>query len=415
MISISLKKIRECKTFRIEQIFLYVLLLGLSLTFHPSFGTQLSPSVKVSLITYGPGDDDISSAFGHTEIRFVDPALGIDRNYSYGGFNHKAKGFILKFLQGTLPHYITVHRLTDVAYYYQQNNRNITEQTLNLSQAQSQQLLESLEKNYLPENRYYRYKFYYDNCATRPRDMIAAAGGDSLKIPGLSQMTGKSYRDWMNDYLRHKPWYQLGMNLAIGYPSDQELNGWNAMYLPEQLAHQLENTTIRQANGRVIPFVQSKQTLFSSIKTSPESRLWISEPNGVFTILGILLIGFTVVRYVYGKKTDRWLDLMIFSISGLAGWLLLTLWLIRDDGVTSWNPTLLYLMPFHLPLIFLITLNRISPFLKNLYFVVTAVLILGGIIFSKIPGVFDLIFPIVLLSRCLVNFLTNLKMQNSTV
>ena len=29
-----------------------------------------------------------------------------------------------------------------------------------------------LQENYLPENRVYRYNFFYDNCATRPRDKI---------------------------------------------------------------------------------------------------------------------------------------------------------------------------------------------------------------------------------------------------
>ena len=29
-----------------------------------------------------------------------------------------------------------------------------------------------LEENYRPENRIYRYNFFYDNCATRPRDLI---------------------------------------------------------------------------------------------------------------------------------------------------------------------------------------------------------------------------------------------------
>ncbi|REA57430.1 hypothetical protein DSL64_24055 [Dyadobacter luteus] len=405
MITISLKKIKECKTFRIEQTFLYVLLLGLSLTFHPSFGTKLSPSAKVSLITYGPGDDDISSAFGHTEIRFVDTELGIDRNYSYGGFNHHAKGFILKFLQGTLPYYLAVHSLADALPYYQQSNRSITEQILNLSHAQSQQLFDALEKNYLLQNRYYQYKFYYDNCATRPRDMIAAVCGDSLEIPTKSEMTGKSYRDWMNEYLEDKPWYQLGMNMAIGHPSDQQLNGWNAMYLPDQLSAQLENATVTQSNGRKIPFVKSKQALFSSVKANTEYRSWISAPDGVFTILAILLIVFSIARYVYNKKADRWLDLTLFGVSGLAGWLLLFPWVIRDDDVTSWNPVLLYLMPFHIPFIFVISMNSASPTLRRLYFAVTAGLILGGMIFSKIPGVFDFIFPAVLLSRCLLNWL----------
>ena len=105
----------------------YILLLVCGLANHYSFSERLSAASRVSLITYGPGEDDISSAFGHTEIRIVDPIFGIDRNYSYGGFHYNAKGFIFKFLQGTLPYYVAVHKLNEVAYSYQQTNRSIQE------------------------------------------------------------------------------------------------------------------------------------------------------------------------------------------------------------------------------------------------------------------------------------------------
>ncbi|WP_332367806.1 DUF4105 domain-containing protein [Spirosoma telluris] len=135
---------------------------------HSSFSQTLSPAARVSLITYGPGDDDISSAFGHTEIRIVDPVTGMDRDYSYGGFDYRADYFILKFLRGTLPYFLTAHNIYQVMYYYQQTNRSIREQLLNLSPTQRQRLFAALEENYLPQNREYRYKFYYDNCSTRP-------------------------------------------------------------------------------------------------------------------------------------------------------------------------------------------------------------------------------------------------------
>ncbi|WP_420147036.1 DUF4105 domain-containing protein, partial [Spirosoma sp.] len=319
-----------------------LLFLCLSLIIHSSFGQNtsvsqtLSPSSKVSLITYGPGDDDISSAFGHTEIRIIDPLLGIDRDYSYGGFDYRADYFILKFLRGTLPYFLSVHNLYQVIYYYQQNNRSIREQQLNLSLAQRQQLFAALEKNYLPENRLYRYKFYYDNCATRPRDMIVEACKDSLTIPSRSRMTGKSYRDLMNDYLNEQPWYQLGMNLAIGQPADEQTDGWRAMYLPDQVHDQFARATLRQANGQSIPLVQGEQTIFAAQKLFRQQVPFLFDPDVVFLILGVAVALFTIRRYVVAGKVDRWLDRFLFGVSGFLGWFLLVLWMIRDDGVTAW-------------------------------------------------------------------------------
>lgn len=380
------------------------MLLFLFGSFHSSLvAQQLTPSSRVSLITYGPGDDDISSSFGHTEIRIVDPALGLDRDYSYGGFDYRADYFILKFLRGTLPYFLSVHNLYQVMYYYQQTNRSIREQQLVLSLSQRQKLFATLETNYLPENREYRYKFYYDNCATRPRDMIVEACGDSLSIPSRSRMTGKSYRDWMNDYLNEKPWYQLGMNLAIGWPANEQTDGWRAMYLPDQVHDQLAKATIKLANGQIVPFVQGDQTLFAAQNIFRQQVPIFLDPDVVFTILGVLIAGFTIRRYVVAGKVDRWLDRLLFGVSGFLGWFLLLLWLIRDDGVTGWNPTLLYLMPLHLPLIYWATGATATARRRTLYFGSTALLAVLGIFLSKVPGSFDVVFPLTLLIRCVVN------------
>lgn len=389
---------------RPEWLFSLLLILYSSFSIHQvSFSQTLSPSAQVSLITYGPGTDDISSAFGHTEIRFVDPVLGLDRDYSYGGFDYNADSFILKFLRGTLPYFVTVHNLYQVMYYYQQTNRSIREQYLNLSPMQRQRLFTALETNYLPENRTYRYKFYYDNCATRPRDMIADACGDSLLIPSRSRMTGKSYRDWMNDYLNEQPWYQLGMNLAIGRPADEQTDGWRAMYLPDQVHDQLARATVRQANGLSIPLVRGEQTLFSGQKTFRQQVPFLFDPNVVFGVLGVVIAAFTIRRYLVAGKVDRWLDRLLFGICGFLGWFLLLLWIIRDDGVTGWNPTLLYLMPLHLPLIYWATGSTATARRRTLYFTGTAILAVLGLFLSTIPGGFDVVFPLTLLVRCIVN------------
>ena len=361
----------------------------------------LSPSARVSLITYGPGADDISSSFGHTEIRIYDPATSLDRDYSYGGFDYKADYFILKFLRGTLPYHLSAHNLYQVIYYYQQTNRGIREQLLNLSPGQKQRLFEALETNYLPQNREYRYKFYYDNCSTRPRDMIVAACGDSLQLPAPTQLT-KSYRDWMNDYLGEKPWSQLVMNIAIGRPSDVVTTNWEAMYLPNNVFNQFAQATIRQGNGQQLPLVNSTQTLFEPQSLPKQNGPLPFFPAFVFGVLGAI-IGFVTYRQYVRGKVSRWIDWLLFGFAGLCGWILLFLWIARDDNVTAWNPSLLWLMPLHLPLIFRATNGKNEQF-TNWYFRVTAALILISLfVWNVVPGGADALFSLTLLIRCVAN------------
>lgn len=366
---------------------------------------QLSPSARVSLITYGPGQEDISSVFGHTEIRINDPATGIDRNYSYGGFDYKADYFVLKFLRGTLPYHISTHNLFQVAYYYQQYNRSIREQVLNLSPAQRQRLFTALETNYLPQNREYSYKFYYDNCSTRPRDMITAAMGDSLVWSSQVRQPTKSYRDWMNEYLGAKPWERLGMNLAIGRPADKVTSGWEAMYLPNNVFDQLTKAQVRIQTGQLAPLVTQTQTIFEGQPSFKSTLPIVVYPDFVFLVL-LVLVAFLTWRHWnagarLGGRTGFWLDRLLFGFAGAWGWFLFLLWFATDHGVTTWNPTLLWLMPLHLPGVFWATSPKRHPFEANTYFRITALLLVISFFFLDAPGFADTLLVGTLLVRAL--------------
>ena len=385
-----------------------VLLIIIHFTLFINFSASsqtLSPSARVSLITYGPGNDDISSVFGHTEIRINDPLTGTDTNYSYGGFDYKADWFIVKFLRGTLPYHISSHNLFQVAYYYQQNNRSIREQVLNLSPSQRQRLFTALETNLLPQNREYSYKFYYDNCSTRPRDVLTAAMGDSLIwSPQVKQPT-KSYRAWMNEYLEAKPWERLAMNLAIGRPADQVTSGWESMYLPNNVFAQLANAQVRSSTGQLTPLVVQTQPIFAGQPFFKSTLPIVVYPDFVFLVL-LVLVAFLTWRHWntgirQGERAGIWLDRLLFGFAGIWGWFLFLLWFATDHGVTTWNPTLLWLMPLHLPGVLWATSPNRNPFQTNTYFRITALLLIVSLVIVNAPGFADTLFVGTLLVRAL--------------
>jgi len=320
--------------------------------FIPARAQPLSPQAQVSLLTFGPGDD-LYSVFGHTALRVYDPGLGIDRVYNYGMFDFRTDNFYVKFLRGTLPYQIGVDDMYRTLYAYQMDNRSIREQLLNLSPKQKLTLFNALETNLLPENREYRYKFFYDNCASRPRDMLVQAAGDSLRFQAGVDTT-KSYRDWMNDYLGGKPWARMGMNLAIGWPADHTASGWEAMYLPKNVYDQVARATLLLPDGSQRPVVASDQQLLQSTPTEADvASLW-ERPGLVLGLLFVLVLGLTLRQHRRGER-GFWLDRLLFGFAGFWGWFLFLLWVGTDHGVTAWNPALLFLMPLHLPLIFRIT------------------------------------------------------------
>jgi len=328
--------------------FSYLVFWPSLLIFQGLFFSAHCQAPKVSLITIGPSAE-IYSSFGHSAIWISDPATGLDRNYNYGTFYFKTGNFYLKFLRGTLPYQIAVYPLSLEFPYWQADNRRVTEQVLNLSATQRQKLFQLLETNYLPENRQYSYKFFYDNCSTRLRDMLQAACGDSLQYANKPiDGTAKSYRDWMNDYLGGKIWAQFGMNAAIGAPADQMASPQQEMYVPNNLMKHFDKALL---GGK--PLVKQTTVIFEP--TPPEEvPFWVK----LLQVLGSPnMIGFGIlcaILWIQLKKpallnASFRFDKIFFGFVGFWGCFVLLLWVGTDHGVTAWNQNLLWLMPLHLP------------------------------------------------------------------
>lgn len=130
---------------------------------------QDSSRLRISLLTCTPGEE-LYSTFGHSALRVTDSNAVTDLVYNYGTFNFDDEGFYLKFARGKLLYYVSVELFRDFAANYQYENRGITEQVLNLSGEEKIRMRHFLEENLQPQNRYYKYDFFFDNCTTRLRE-----------------------------------------------------------------------------------------------------------------------------------------------------------------------------------------------------------------------------------------------------
>lgn len=329
----------------------------------------LSPQAKVSVLTMGPGEE-LYSSFGHTAIWIEDPATGIDNVYNYGTFDFRTEGFYWKFIRGSLPYQLSVYPFRYTIAEAQTDNRWLTEQVLNLTPAQKQRLFELLEINYRPENRQYFYKFFFDNCSTRPRDVIRSVVGDPFPWDQLPKLGGKSFRRWMNDNLDHQPWARLGMNLGIGLPSDEEATREQAMYLPVNLMQGLEKAKI------------GDQPLVGETK-----KLHVAQPEEqgmTATTLQLILMALGLpVLFWLSRRPDRlapfWFDKVLLGLTGSIGFVLLFLWFGTDHGVTANNLALLVYLPTHLLAAFLLTKKHHFGWLR--WYTLTAALLAVGTVF----------------------------------
>ncbi|WP_353721492.1 DUF4105 domain-containing protein [Dyadobacter sp. 676] len=312
----------------------------------------LSPAAKISLVTVAPGRE-LYSGFGHSVLWVYDPATGVDRAFNYGTFSFQEGNFYIKFLRGTLPYSLSVSPLSYQIAHYQEENRSISEQVLNLSIPQKQRLYNFLENNYLPENREYQYKFFYDNCATRMTVALKAAVGDSLIYNGYTKEK-LSFRQWIDRYaFKQNPWADFGMDLAIGAPSDEIATPEQATFLPDNLAAAFADAKVKTATGTA-PLVSETRELFKAAPFPPPGPL---TPTVVFWTLAILTLAFTYWQ-IRAERINFVFDKILFGIAGLAGWILLLLWFGTNHGVTGYNYDILWAFPLWMPLIFFLSKNR---------------------------------------------------------
>ena len=137
-----------------------------SLCRHKNQKRVIPDSIRISLLTCASGEE-IYSLFGHTAIRYENYTRGIDAVFNYGIFNFNAPNFILRFALGETDYQLGVTDYERFAAEYYYLERDVWQQELNLTVQEKGKLVMLLEENYRPENRIYRYNFFYDNCATR--------------------------------------------------------------------------------------------------------------------------------------------------------------------------------------------------------------------------------------------------------
>jgi hypothetical protein len=337
---------------------------------------SLSNQSEISLVTFAPGEE-LHAAFGHAVIWVRDPLQNIDKAYSYGTFDFKTENFYWKFLKGTLPYSISFNSMNDLVYYYSQiEHRSIKLQSLQLDSLQKNTIYQALETNLLPENKNYRYQFFNDNCATRLRDIIELAAPNAFQWPKYKNLAGLSYRDWMNQYLVTNSWVTLGMNLALGIPSNQKANASESCYLPDNLSLALE---MAEVNGQ--KFADSPLQVYQAPEVEKAGFDWFG-PLVILQLLIAILV-FLSIKFRNNSRFLYGLDIGLFGLMGLLAWFIFFLATGTDHDVMAWNPASLMLFPFNFPLV--IWFARSSKnVIWNHYLSVVCVLFLVGLLWSAL-------------------------------
>ena len=113
-------------------------------------GSDPADSLRVSLLTCSPGQE-VYALYGHTAIRVEQPARNVDEVFNYGIFSFAKPHFVWRFVLGQCDYMVQSFPWNLFIREYQERGSSITEQELNLTQAEARRLLNDWEPEELAE------------------------------------------------------------------------------------------------------------------------------------------------------------------------------------------------------------------------------------------------------------------------
>ena len=321
---------------------LLLLLYASSLFAEPSIDNQ---DAEAWLVTYGPGEI-YWQRFGHNAIWIRDRELGLDHVFNFGFFDFEQENFLLRFLQGRMLYFSAARPAREEFAGYINENRSIRAQRLDMSADQVYRLSRFLLDEVRPENRDYLYDYYRNNCSTRVRDAMDFALGGLLKTQTLPVPAAQNWRDHTRRLTADDFWLYLGLEMGLGATVDQDINRWDEMFIPAELAESITAVYITNA-GLVRPLVLEDVVLYESSFQSPAAFPVASWFRYLLFSLSVVLAVWLLCRMA-PAGTLRAVSRTWLAIAGVVGCVLLFLWFGTDHLVARFNLNLLVFNPLYI-------------------------------------------------------------------
>lgn len=342
------------KIYLLKKCLLLVVCLLAQLLFVEAFAT------KVYLLTMSPSQKEVYTMWGHTALRVHNDT--VDKVYNYGVFLFD-DGFLYKFVKGETDYWLDTGTILETNYEAMYKNVYLYQQTLNLSEEEAQTLYRALEENLKPENRVYRYNFFYDNCATRARNIVEKSLGE-IRYPKINNKL--TYRDEIYRLTKSSPWLTFGIDLCLGVPTDERIPDYDLMFLPMEL-HRAYAGAERMVDGEWKPLIRKEITIVQPVHKKGLKEHHYFTPIFCFSVLFLVFSIGTILRIRWQKRQGKSnsvieyiLDDVLFVGYGLLGVVLAFLAFVSIHPCTHPNLNLLWSNPLQLLFPILICWKRLS-------------------------------------------------------
>ncbi len=302
----------------------------------------------IKLVTFGPGDD-VYNYFGHNAMVVQDRLQGTARLYNYGMF-HFGFDMLPNYMKGRLTFWVGEAPVHETFAFYEQMNRSVRVQVLNLAPEQRVLLARALQTAVLPSNRDYLYHHYFNNCSTKLRDLVDQALGGQFKL-ALAQPARMSYREHTRRYAQQDPFIDMVLVFWMNDQMEAPIKQWDELFLPEELERQVARMQFTNAQGQRVPLVASAYTVYRAHRAATPERPQVTWPFTLLIGVGLAGLAWLTSRWMLrarGSLPRRFFGAqhaligLLFGLPGLLGFLM---WTLTEHTVTYRNENQLLANP----------------------------------------------------------------------
>lgn len=310
---------------------------------------EIADSTDVYMITCAPGNA-VYSIYGHTALRIVIRGTGFDMAYNWGIFDFSTPNFAYRFAKGKLVYMLGAYPYERFLREYISEERPVWSQKLNLTDTEKERLFSLINENLKPENAKYMYDFFFDNCATRVRDIVAAAATDTVIFPEKAKL--KSFRQLIDPHQKVLPWIDFGADMLLGLQSDRKATVSDEMFLPLFLRDNFAATVIVH-DGVHEPLTGPVETVVDFPPPTDVAKIWV--PQAVLWLLFFLVV---LLTFVFRRPgLEKALDFVLYFIYSLIALILVFTNIFSDHNALHLN--LLFLgINILIPVLFVLLFTR---------------------------------------------------------
>ena len=361
-------------------------------------------SIKISLLTCAAGDE-VYSLYGHTAIRYTDYIKDIDVAVNYGVFSFKQPFFVLRFIFGKTDYEMGIMPFDYFCMEYAEEGRSVYQQELNLTHSEKVAIRDAIETNYLPQNRVYRYNYFYDNCTTRARDILIDKVNGDVLFEGAESLY-PSYRELIHSFNSNSPWARFGNDLLLGVKADRKTTLSEQQFLPFLLKKDFDKASIKAEDGSIRPLVERTSCIIDCPETVEKSSFPL-RPRTCAWIVFALIAALTLLE-MKTKKKFWGLDTFLMVFDGCVG-MVVFLMFFSELPATNTNLQILLFNPLPLFFVYRVAKSEIKGKVSRFWSwaaCVLALFFIGGFFQQYAEGMY------VLASSLLVRCLWNIVWQN---